>query len=251
MAKRTLLDLTQSILSAIDGDEVNSVSDTIESMQIANLVRECFFAMVDELDLPAHQSLVALESLADTSRPTHMRIPENCSKILWIEYDRRIDPSAARSYGNVRYREPKDFIDIVARRPNTDLLHYQLVQYSADIPMTISTNSGPNYWTTFDDEYIIFDSFNQSVDSTLQASKTICQGTVRPDLVIADDTIPDLPDNLFSYLYAKVEARAFANYKQQPNPKSEQEERRARVRIQRNNHRAGRKLHEGPDFGWK
>ena len=40
MAKPTLLDLVQDILADADGDEVNNISDTIESD--GNLVRCCY-----------------------------------------------------------------------------------------------------------------------------------------------------------------------------------------------------------------
>lgn len=42
MAKRTLLDIVQEILNDMDSDEVTSINDTIESLQVANIVRSCY-----------------------------------------------------------------------------------------------------------------------------------------------------------------------------------------------------------------
>ena len=50
---RTLLQLTQSILNDADGDEVNSISDTIEAEQAAQLLIDTYLEMVSELDLPS------------------------------------------------------------------------------------------------------------------------------------------------------------------------------------------------------
>ena len=39
--KRTLLEMTQDILSAIDADEVNSIDDTVEATQVATIIKNC------------------------------------------------------------------------------------------------------------------------------------------------------------------------------------------------------------------
>jgi hypothetical protein len=42
MAKMTLLEMTQSILSAMDSDPVDSIDETVESIQVADIVKESF-----------------------------------------------------------------------------------------------------------------------------------------------------------------------------------------------------------------
>jgi len=38
--KSTVLDMTQSILSGLGSDEVNSISDTTESLQVAEVINK-------------------------------------------------------------------------------------------------------------------------------------------------------------------------------------------------------------------
>lgn len=86
MAKRTLLDMVQGILSKMDSDEVNSISDTVESLQVANIIRDCYFDLIEEYDLPAHGNIITLDPFASSSYPNRLRIPENTSSIDWINY---------------------------------------------------------------------------------------------------------------------------------------------------------------------
>ena len=41
--KMTLLDITQSILSAMDSDYANSIGDTVEAEQVATIVKETYY----------------------------------------------------------------------------------------------------------------------------------------------------------------------------------------------------------------
>ena len=45
MAKMTLLEMTQNILSAMDSDAVNSIGDTVESLQVADVIVETYYEL--------------------------------------------------------------------------------------------------------------------------------------------------------------------------------------------------------------
>jgi hypothetical protein len=251
MAKYTLLEMTQRILSNMDSDEVNSISDTIESEQVAEVVRQAYFDLVDEHDLPSNGDLVNLTGLGNTAKPTHMLIPESTLQVKWIKYDCRQETTDPISYKDIKYLDPKDFIELCNSRDSTDTTNNKVVQYNADTPIVISKIAGPTHWTSIDDEYIVMDSYDSDVDTTLQSSKCMSFGYTRPEFILADTTIPDLPENLFTYLLAKAEATCFSNFKQMVNPKAEQREGRMRIRSQRNKWREARMLNEGYNFGRK
>lgn len=248
MAKRTVLDMVQGLLSITSGDNVNSISDTIEATQFADLLRQCYFDIVDELELPVNRELGNLEGLGDSDLPSVMRLPENVSGVQWIKYDVRDDVSGDKDYADMIYKDPFDFVTYVNNRSSSDA-DVQVCTITGQVPLMIFTDTRPQFWTSFDDEHIVFDSFNSDVDSSLQTSKSIFYGTARPSFTLEDDFVPDLPENLFSYLYATAEARAFAAFKQDLNPKSEQQEKRSRIRTFRNKWRTHRHNYEGPDFG--
>lgn len=250
MSKRSLLDLTQGILSEMDSDEVNSISDTVEATQIAELIKQVYYDIIDFHDLPFNKQLISLEALGNPDKPTHVRIPESVSQILWIKYDTRITVDGTNyRYTDIDYKRPVDFVTYVNQRPSTDDDRYQIVQETSNIPLVIGRILAPTYWTSFDDEYIVFDSYDQDVDSTIQSSKIICEGSIRPEFTIKDDFVPDLPENLFGLLYSQAKSNAFVNHKEQINPKAERTENRMRIRAQRNKWREGRMINDYPNYG--
>jgi hypothetical protein len=87
MAKLTVLQATQRILSASNGDEIESISDTEEATRVAYTLRRCFRDIVVEQDLGHLGELVRLEQTGgDTAKPTLLRIPDNVTRIEWINY---------------------------------------------------------------------------------------------------------------------------------------------------------------------
>ena len=71
--KYTLLQLVQTIASSMDSDEVNSISDSTESLQIANIVRSVYYDLINRAKLPEHFTLVTLEASVDNTRQISRR----------------------------------------------------------------------------------------------------------------------------------------------------------------------------------
>lgn len=223
MAKQTLLQLTQNILTAMEDDEVNSVSDTVSSLSVAQTVIDCYQELVVELGLPGEQTLTQLESLSDVDRPNYLRMPDDISKLLWIKYN-NVD---------IRYLMPRAFLDFVINRDEG----VSVTDFSG-VPLMISTTSAPTYWTSFDDEYILFDSFDISLSSTLLTANTAALVEKEYGFDLNDTAIPHLPSTLFPTLLSKAKARSFVNFKQVANSKEDQSERRGLVRHQNETRRA-------------
>ena len=112
----------------------------------------------------------------------------------------------------------------------------------------------PQFWTTFDDEYIVFDSYDSATNATLPSSKTLCQVYEEPSFGTAelDTFIPDLPHKAFPYLLSEAKSVAFNSINQNPNQKEEQRSRRQRTYLARDKRRQNKKaglLY--PDYGRK
>jgi len=212
--KLTLLDMTQSILSAMDADDVSAIDETVESVQVADLIKEAYFDLMSQRDWPHLRTLSALEGLGDVSHPTKMRMAENMNKVFWIKYNKK----------DVRYLTPEEFTHIIDQRvPQTDIIDANGFGLVED----------PGYWTSYDDEYVVFDSRNSVVDNTLQQSKCKVYGTIAPGWQHTNTFIPDLPEKFFPTLLAEAKAQAFVNLKQQANVREERKAQRGRV-IMRN-----------------
>ena len=249
MADRTLLDYTQDILNETSGDEINSIADTIEATSIARMVRQVYFELIDEQGLPYTKKLTALTGLGDLGKPTHMGIPQDVSLIEWIEYDCRTHPDKAKAYHTIQFLDPHDFVRICNMRNSEDTDNYQVVMTDANVALIIGRTHYPQHWTSFDDKYIVFDSYDILVESTLQSSKSICHVDSRPGFLLTDDFVPVLPDNLTNVLYIQALNRCIVAYKESVNPITTRQESRQRVRAQRNKWRQQRQVLEGPDYG--
>lgn len=227
MAKRTLLSLVQSILSDMNSDEVNSISDTIEAQQVASVVKDTFYNLFGDRILPEEGSPILLTALADTARPTYLKIPEGIFHIDWIQYNWMITGDA--DYRPLIFQEPSEFVrqsTMISGQSDTTV-----ISDSTGVKLNIITNKNPQYWTTFDDQTIICDSYDSDTESTLQSSKTFCWGQEAATFELSDSYVPAIDDNLFPLLLAESKSRASVAILGRSNPKEEQEGRKQSVRT--------------------
>lgn len=236
MAKKTLLQMVQNILSAMDSDEVNSISDTVESMQVAEIVRETFEELLTTLSIPERRGLVHLESLGDTDRPNYLKIPDSVKSVLWLRYNDR----------EIMYITPEEFIQyVIDTSGNVEVEDFQKVKYF------IESDRDPKYWTCFDDKYLVFSSFNRDAESTLQESNSLAYASINSPFYLEDDYIPNIDDNLFPLLLAEAKSACFINLKQVSNANEERRARRQLVRAQNELSRTttGRPADRLPHYG--
>lgn len=84
--KYTLLNMTQDILSSMSADEVNSISDTSESLQVANIIKQKYFDLINRVPLPEHEQMVQLNPSLDSTAPVLMYIPDGIADLKWLKY---------------------------------------------------------------------------------------------------------------------------------------------------------------------
>lgn len=84
--KYNVLQMTQSILSAMGSDEVNSISDTTESLQVAEIIRQTYFNMMSKYNLPENNQLIQLTGSGEVGQPVLMFVPGGISRISWVKY---------------------------------------------------------------------------------------------------------------------------------------------------------------------
>jgi len=242
MAKPTLLDLTQSILNAMDSDNVNSVSDTVESEQVANIIKEVYFELITERNLANNESLFQLTGLADSTQPTKMLIPPKVSDVQVVKYNYK-ESTDSNNFTTIRYKTPEEFLNIVNNRNSTLTEAEDYTDSASGVVITIMNNAFPTYWTTFDDENITFDSYKSTEESTLTSARTQCFGILDKDwadFTITDTFTPDLPNSLFPLLLSTAKGRCFSQVKQMPDADTERSTRRLRISQAREDHRVSK-----------
>lgn len=245
----TVLDIVQAVLSDLDSDEVNSISDTIEATQIAGLVKQSYNNIVDEFDLQNVKQLFQLDGLSDPDRPTVMRFPDGIHSVEWLKYNTRTADLDVDNWVNILMLDPDDFMDHVTQR-NADGTDMEVAN---NVTIKIALDRPPQYWTTFDGVEVIFDAVDQGVDSTLHSSKTNCYGQGRPALVMDDTTPINLPPRFITLLQNEVRKVAFDLFKDGIPISVLQASNNSRVRSQRTKHidRMNRERTDLPDYGRK
>lgn len=248
MPKLTLLQMTQDILNDMDSDEVNSIDDTIESQQVAQIIKTTYNEIIDSRYWSHLKKLLQLDASGDSTKPVWMKIPEGVQEVLWIKYNKIESGETRNRFEDVLYKDPEDFLELVMSRDNTDSNVGTFTGYDG-LTLPIRNDRSPSYWTSFDDEYIVFDSYDSGVDTTLQSSKSMTMGYKEASFTLSDSFIPDLPANVFSYLLSESKSVAFNAIKQAPNSKEEQRSRRQRTWTARKNRT--REKPRYPNYGRK
>jgi len=337
MAELTLLQMTQNILSALDSDEVNSISDTVESMQVARIIQNKYYDLTTRGDLPEQQILLQLEASGDATKPVLMLVPATTSKIEWIKYfdsnpnaSQQIDQFGSFSHGvNTDLESSEDwittstssvtigtgtkvftvassslpisvgqgvlasagaasmfgsvvsyvgttltitvtttvgsgtftswtltnassattagykyvnilpvdqFLDMINRYDPaaSDVGSFTFTEGAYDFTFYYKKDKQPQWCTIIENDYVIFDSYDQNFDDTLQASKTMVYGQQITPFQLTDNFIPDMDDNQFPLLLNEAKSLAFFELKQMPHMKAEQEIKRQWSAVQKN-----------------
>lgn len=238
MAKLTLLDMVQDILSDMDSDEVNSIDDTPDSLQVAGIIKSSFYDIIDSKDSWPHlRTLMFLDASGDTDKPTHMKLPQTVKALEIVKYNKVKSGETQAKFRDIAYLYPDEFLHIV-NTYNNDNDNVDLVTDFSGTTFPIKNDQAPIYWTSFDDEWLVFNSYDSAVDSTLQQSKTQCVAYRSPAWEVSDGFTPDLPDEAFSRLLAEAKAACFARLKQLTDNKSEQQAIRQRNAMSRKSWRA-------------
>lgn len=223
--KKTLLGMTRDILNDLDADEVNSIDDTTEAQQVANIIKQCYEEMVTNRNWPHTRKLIQLEASGSLDRPNYLRLPDRLKELEDFRYDKRTQTDTKVRLQPVKYLEPDEFLRVIANR-NSDNTNVSQIQDFSGSTLLIYNDKPPQYWTSFDDTYLVTDAYDSAVDDTLKSSKTQCLAYIDPEWVHEDDAIPDLPTDAFAALQEEAKSVAFVTLKQMANQKAEQKSQR-------------------------
>lgn len=256
----TLLDLVQTILSSLDGEEVDSISDNTESLQVAYIVRDTYNDIVSRLELPNQFNYFQLTASGDSSKPTIMYLPSNVKSVESIQYN-CVDTDAGET--SPRY-VTMDFEPLDVFEAHMAMLNSDNQDNVIDFDHTISglgtfsflcvNDRMPTKYTTWDDHTLVFDSYDADNDSTLQSSKTKGYGELSFDFTMDDDFTFPIDDRQYSLLLNEAKTQAFAELKQTQNVVSAQRARKAWITNQNLKKKNKPKRYQDldlPNYGWR
>lgn len=233
--KYTLLELTQAVLSSMDSDEINSIDDTPESQQVVTVIKTVYDDIISRGDLQTNKTPFNLVPSGDLTTPVLMSKPESIDHIHWLKYNTRNANDTTDVWSDMVYLPFMDFVDYM-HNYNTDETNVDSFTFSSEGFLTTfnyKTDTAPRYYTTFNDELVVFDAYDSEVDAFLQASKTLGYGAKRTDFQAIDSFVPALQPQQFALLLNEAKSLAWAELKQTVHAKAENTARKNWIHLQR------------------
>lgn len=230
--KYSLLDYVQAILNDMDSDEVNSVADTIESEQVAQIVKDSYFAMMSNRNWPHLRRTIQLLASGNPALPTHMTLQDEIKELISFSYNCAKSGETRKRYKPIKFLEPDSFLRLLNPRDNTQN-NIDIIIDPTGVDLMIQNDRHPQYFTSFNDTQLVFDSYDSSVDSTLQNSKVQAMAYVMPLWEYDDEFVPDLPMEAVTALLEEAKSRAMLRLKQTQDVKAEMEAKRQQTWLSR------------------
>lgn len=237
--KYTLKEMVDLILSSMDSDQVNDITDTEEAQQVVKIIRFVYNNMVADLNLPEHFSLFELEASGDNTQPTIMTLPSNVIELRSIKYNNIEGTETNPDFIKVHWMDWADFSNLMNsyNTDNTNMGSFTRTINGDSITFKYVNDKMPQWWSSFDDGTIVFDSYNADEDTTLQGEKTQCWGQLSTTFTESNTFTPDLDSKQFAFLINESKSLAFAEMKQTAHQKAEQMGRRNKISMQRSKQR--------------
>lgn len=230
----------------MDSDEISSINDTVESQQVVEVIKTVYDDIITRSDLHANKVLFNLDPSNDLTKPIVMSKPETVDRIEWLKYDVRTLDEPSPNWAILTYLQPERFVDYMHQWDENESYvdGFDHIVDGFTLRFVFRNDQAPQYYTTFNDNLIFFDSYDNEVDTTLMSSKTIGWGQKATEFTKSDSFVPNLQPGQFALLLNEAKSLAWAELKQVPHEKAELTARRNWRHIQK----ARQSIPDGTDF---
>lgn len=232
--RMTLEYMVKDIHNDLDFDEINTIDDTPEAAQVAQIIRTTYYSMMSSDNWPHLRKTIKLVPYSATSQPTHMSLPKGVTQLCNIFYNCATEGETRLHYKEIKYLDPDAFLR-KSNSLNSDASNVKVIKDDTGVVLMIRTDLAPTYFTSFDDNTVVFDSYDSSVDEAMMSSKVQAMAYVMPAWETRGDFIPDLPDEAFIGLLEEAKSRAALKLRQMPDEKAEMDAQRQARRMSRKN----------------
>ena len=210
----------------MDSDEVEKITETIESQQVVDIIFETHEEILDrrtweftlhrprQLDTPA------------VSVVTNLDIP---SDVMHVEEVRYKNFDTVR-FDLISYLAPDKFVEETSRRDVTQA-QYENITVNDGVVLVVFNDRVPRFWTSFDENIITFDAYDKANEAAVTAANSSILAQVRPTFTQSDTFVAAWPEQMFTLLLHEAKSSCWIQLKQEGNPKSEQIARRQYIKL--------------------
>ena len=193
--KMSLLDMVIDIMSDMDSDNVSAIGDSGESTQVARIVRSVYFEMIARKDWPHLRKTLALENSGVSAQPNRLKLPTAISKLDYFAYSSRKTVTEDQKFREMKYLYPDQFLQHTNGRKTSNTNVDEVV--ISDMTMFILNDAIPTYYTSFDDEWLVLDSYVSDLSTTLTGGQAQCIAYSQPECTHEDTFVPHIPTEVF------------------------------------------------------
>lgn len=234
---RTLLYLVQRVLEKLDLDVVNSINDSPDAILIAREAEDTYYDLVNRNEWPERYDLINVESVGDTNNPTALRLSTDTLNILSLRYDVTTADDTDTIYRELIQLDPEDFLDKVYSRNDSETTTTTASYKGLDI--YVYNDQMPTYFTVFDNEFLVLDSWDSAVETTVQGTKSVVRGSTIPTFETTDAYVLPVDITTFPLYLAEVTAAASLALNGTNDAESERRRNRGISRLRRSANRTG------------
>ena len=237
---RTLLYTVQRVLEKLDLDAVNSINDTQDSILIAREAEDTYYDLVNRNEWPERYDMIEIESVSDVANPTALRLPDNVLNISSIRYDVTTATDTNTVIKELEQLDVEDFLDRIYQRQST-ATNVVTAEYKG-IDLYVYNDQAPTFYTTFDNEYIILDSFDSAQETTVQGVNTKVRASIIPTFEMTDAYIIPVDNTTYPLYLAEVSAAMSFSLNGTQSPEEERRRNRGISRLRRTAFRTDKQI---------
>lgn len=249
--KYTLLQMVQRIAAKLGGDEISTLDETIEAVDIKNEVLNTFddLVSIQEWEWLKHiPRQLGARTVSPAQPACVLNLPADVVHIESLMYEAQSVVGERATCKKLTYLPPAAFQQMVMSRGIEDNIDELTVN---EIPLRIYNNRNPSYFTTFDESVVVFDGYDSTIDTTgIAYSKTSCIARITVSSDDDTDWSPSVPDWFYNLWYHEATARCFSSIRGVEDGRTERMARRAlTTAIRMDNVGAPNYVDDGVNYG--
>lgn len=234
---RTLGYLVQRVMEKLDLDPINSLNDSPDALLIAREAEDTYYDLINRNEWPERYDLINVESVGDTANPTTLRLSDSTLNIQSLRYNVTTADDTDTVWRELIQLAPEDFLDKVYGRKDSETT-VTTASYKG-LELYVYNDTMPTYFTVFDNEYLVLDSWDSTIESTVQGVKSVCRGSTVPTFETTDEYVIPVDITTFPLYLAEVTAAASIALNGTNDPESERRRNRGISRLRRSSFRTG------------